>query len=85
MCIEYDIQLNMYHASTQGVDERMINVHYYYYVIHGHVDQQLTGHVGLHDQPEVKHQDEQVDSFSGKSVSTHRPAAELTGKRAFSA
>ena len=21
----------MYHVSTQGVDERMINVHYYYY------------------------------------------------------
>ena len=25
----------MYHVSTQGVDERMINVHYYYYVIVG--------------------------------------------------
>ena len=23
----------MYHVSTQGVDERMINVHYYYYQI----------------------------------------------------
>ena len=23
----------MYHVSTQGVDERMINVHYYYYVV----------------------------------------------------
>ena len=22
----------MYHVSAQGVDERMINVHYYYYV-----------------------------------------------------
>ena len=22
----------MYHASAQGVDERMINVHYYYYL-----------------------------------------------------
>ena len=21
----------MYHASTQGIDDRMINVHYYYY------------------------------------------------------
>ena len=21
----------MYHVSTQGIDERMINVHYYYY------------------------------------------------------
>ena len=31
MCIEYHIQVNMYHVSTQGVDERMINVHYYYY------------------------------------------------------
>ena len=30
VCIEY-IQVNMYHVSTQGVDERMINVHYYYY------------------------------------------------------
>ena len=24
----------MYHVSAQGVDEHMINVHYYYYVIH---------------------------------------------------
>ena len=31
MCLEYHIQVNMYHVSTQGVDERMINVHYYYY------------------------------------------------------
>ena len=23
----------MYHVNTQGVDERMINVHYYYYVV----------------------------------------------------
>ena len=28
MCIEYHIYVNMYHVSTQGVDERMINVHY---------------------------------------------------------
>ena len=31
MCIEYHIQVNMYHVSAQGVGERMINVHYYYY------------------------------------------------------
>ena len=31
MCIAYHILVNMYHVSTQGVDERMINVHYYYY------------------------------------------------------
>ena len=33
MCIEYHIQVYMYHVtvSAQGVDERMINVHYYYY------------------------------------------------------
>ena len=30
MCIEYHIQVNMYHVSSQGVDKRMINVHYYY-------------------------------------------------------
>ena len=30
-CIEYHIWVNMYHVSAQGVDERMINVHYYYY------------------------------------------------------
>ena len=23
----------MYHVSAQGIDERMINVHYYYYVL----------------------------------------------------
>ena len=32
MCIEYYIWVNMYHVSAQGVDERMINVHYYYYL-----------------------------------------------------
>ena len=31
MCIEYHTQVNMYHVSAQGVDKRMINVHYYYY------------------------------------------------------
>ena len=30
MCIEYHIYVDMYHVSAQGVDERMINVHYYY-------------------------------------------------------
>ena len=30
MCIEYHILVNMYHVNTQGVDEGMINVHYYY-------------------------------------------------------
>ena len=30
----------MYHVSAQGVDERMINVHYYYY--YGDVDQQMN-------------------------------------------
>ena len=30
MCIEYHIKVNMYHVSAQSVDERMINVHYYY-------------------------------------------------------
>ena len=29
----------MYHVSTQGVDERMINVHYYYYLGDGHRDE----------------------------------------------
>ena len=31
MCIEYHIGINMYDVSTQGIDERMINVHYDYY------------------------------------------------------
>ena len=31
MCIAYHISVNMYHVSAQGVDERMINVYYYYY------------------------------------------------------
>ena len=31
MCKEYQIEVNMYHVSAQGVDERKINVHYYYY------------------------------------------------------
>ena len=31
VCIEYHIKVNMYHVSAQGVDERMLNVHYHYY------------------------------------------------------
>ena len=34
MCIECHIYVNMHHVSTQGIDERMINVHYYYYIAH---------------------------------------------------
>ena len=30
MCIEYHILVNMYHVSAQGIDECMLNVHYYY-------------------------------------------------------
>ena len=26
----------MYHVSTQGIDERMMNVHYYYYPLYYH-------------------------------------------------
>ena len=33
VCIEYYISVNMYHVSAQGIDERMINVHYYYYYL----------------------------------------------------
>ena len=32
MCIEYHVEVNMYYVSAQGVDERVINVHYYYYL-----------------------------------------------------
>ena len=32
MRIEYHIYVNMCHVSAQGVDVRMINVRYYYYV-----------------------------------------------------
>ena len=31
MYIEYHISVNMYYVSAHGFDERMINVHYYYY------------------------------------------------------
>ena len=31
MCIEYRISVNMYPVSAQGVDERTVNVQYYYY------------------------------------------------------
>ena len=31
MCIEYNIYVNMYDVSAQGVDERMINVQHYHY------------------------------------------------------
>ena len=30
MCMEYCIEVNMYPVSAMGIDERMINVHYYY-------------------------------------------------------
>ena len=33
MCIEDHVYVNMYYVSDQGVDERMINVHYCYYTI----------------------------------------------------
>ena len=33
MCIEYHIQVNMYHVSARGVDERMRNVHWYVIII----------------------------------------------------
>ena len=33
----------MYHVSAQGVEERMINVHYYYYYILCPVSK-ITGH-----------------------------------------
>ena len=29
MCIEYHIQVNMYHVSAQDIDERIIYVHHY--------------------------------------------------------
>ena len=35
VCTEYCIQVNMYRVSAQGVDERMINVHYHYYYLSG--------------------------------------------------
>ena len=31
MCTEYHIYVNIFHVSALGIDERMINVHYYYY------------------------------------------------------
>ena len=44
----------MYHVSAQGVDERMINVHYYYYWFKG--EQQLLDFMDwLNDQhPTIK-------------------------------
>ena len=30
LCEEHYIQVNMYHVRAEGVDKRMINVHYYY-------------------------------------------------------
>ena len=30
MCIEYHIYVNVYYVGAQGIDEHMINVHYYY-------------------------------------------------------
>ena len=50
MCIEYHIQVNMYHVSAQGVDEQMINVHYYYNKINVLClsTKQLQGQQGFH-------------------------------------
>ena len=31
MCIEYHTEVNLYHVSAQGVDERMLNAHDHYY------------------------------------------------------
>ena len=39
MCMEYHIYVNMYHVSTQGIDEHIINVQfYYYYYVHTCLD-----------------------------------------------
>ena len=45
MCIEHHIYVNMYHANAQGVDDHMINVHYYYY--YGYVSEYIISAVGL--------------------------------------
>ena len=34
VCIEYHIEVNMYHVRAQGVDERIINAHNYYHFIY---------------------------------------------------
>ena len=44
----------MYCVSTQGVDERMINVHYYYYPIHHKIKQptsQQSNQFQFHPKP----------------------------------
>ena len=42
----------MYHVSAQGVDERMINVHYYYYYKETRKDANFRPTLwGLNDQP----------------------------------
>ena len=48
MCIEYCIQVNMYRVSTQDIDERLINVHYYYYYVMAFVQGQLLPLLGNH-------------------------------------
>ena len=40
----------MYYVSTQGIDERMINVHYYCYVLHVLDKQILSSDVSNHYQ-----------------------------------
>ena len=47
----------MYHVSAQGIDERMINVHYYYYVC---------------DRFAARHADTSSDSTDGHSVEKRR-------------
>ena len=50
----------MYHGNAQGVDERMINVHYYLYVI---TEQMMHAHVHVHIFPSKINMKETVYSI----------------------
>ena len=69
MCIEYHIQVNMYHVSAQGVDERMINVHlsyYHYYYYYRPVRHRplLWKQNEKTDQGSILHQNSLISDFS---------------------
>ena len=65
----------MYHVSTQGVDERMINVHYYYYYYYYLLTPSLQAVIFIFFK-EVLNQ-----AFSGKLFQFVRPAYNFVFQR----
>ena len=61
----------MYHVSAQGIDERMINVHYYYYAVSEY--SRSLGGVSSHSIPSCACATFSRVDACNERVSDHRP------------